>query len=106
MDPKVKKYLHEEFIPKRLKVSIPTRAIMPKEETEYLKYHEDQHNVVVLDKPLFNLANEISLFNGNQVAIFMYGTEELSGMIITSKSLHDTLKNLFELVRNIYYPTK
>ena len=55
MDPRVEKYIYNEFIPQRQKIQAKTKAIMSKENSEYVKYHKKSHNTVVVDKPLFNL---------------------------------------------------
>ncbi len=101
MDPKVEKYLYEEFIPRRLKLKTPTKAIMSKDNSQYLKYHEKKHNTLVVEKPLFNLGNEIVVFGENKVAVLMYSTEEMSGLIIESQTLHDALRSVFELVWDV-----
>ena len=102
MDPKVEKYIHEEFIPRRLKIKTETKAIVSKDTSQYLKYHEKKHNTLVVEKPLFNLGNEIVVFGENKVAVLMYSTEEMSGLIIESQTLHDALRSVFELVWDVY----
>lgn len=106
MDPKVEKYIYEEFVPRRMKIKIKTKAIMSKDNSEYVKYHKKSHNTIVVDKPLFNLGNEIVVFGENKVAVLMYATEEMSGLIIESQTLHDGLSSLFNLVRDVYKSKK
>lgn len=106
MDPKVEKYIYEEFVPRRLKIKTKTKAIMSKDNSEYVKYHKKSHNTIIVDKPLFNLWNEIVVFGGNKVAVLMYATEEMSGLIIESQTLHDGLSSLFNLVRDVYKSKK
>ena len=77
MDPRVEKYIYNEFIPKRQKIHVKTKAIMSKENSEYTKYHKKSYTTVVVDKPLFNLGNEIVVYGENKVAILMYATEEM-----------------------------
>lgn len=55
MDPRVEKYIYNEFIPQRQKINVKTKAIMSKENSEYVKYHKKSHNTIIVDKPLFNL---------------------------------------------------
>jgi len=102
MDPKVEKYIYEEFIPRRLKVKTQTKAIMSKNDAKYLKYHEKKHNTVIVEKPLFKLGNEIVVFGKNKIAVLMYSTGEMSGLIIESQTLHDALRSVFELIWEVY----
>lgn len=106
MDPKVEKYIYEEFVPRRLKIKTKTKAIMSKDNSEYLKYHKKNHNTIIVDKPLFNLGNEIVVFGENKVAVLMYATEEMSGLIIESQTLHDGLTSLFGLLWDVYKSKK
>lgn len=106
MDPKVEKYIYEEFVPRRIKIKTKTKAIMSKDNSEYVKYHKKSHNTIIVDKPLFNLGNEIVVFGENKVAVLMYATEEMSGLIIESQTLHDGLKSLFNLVWDVYKSKK
>jgi hypothetical protein len=106
MDPKVEKYIYEEFVPRRMKIKVKTKAIMSKDNSEYVKYHKKSHNTIIVDKPLFNLGNEIVVFGENKVAVLMYATEEMSGLIIESQTLHDGLSSLFNLVRDVYKSKK
>jgi len=62
MDPKVEKYIYEEFVPRRKKIKAKTKAIMSKNNSEYINYHKKSHDTIIVDKPLFNLGNEIVVF--------------------------------------------
>lgn len=106
MDSKVEKYIYEEFVPRRMKIKTKTKAIMSKDDSQYLKYHKKSHNTIIVDKPLFNLWNEIVVFWWNKIAVLMYATEEMSGLIIESQTLHDWLRSLFDLVRDVYKTKK
>jgi hypothetical protein len=55
---------------------------------------------------LFNLGNEIVVFGWNKIAVLMYATEEMSGLIIESQTLHDGLTSLFSLLRDAYKTKK
>lgn len=106
MDPKFVEYLNREFIPRRMKLKIKTKSIMAKDNSDYGAYHKKTHNVLVIDKPLFKISNDIVLYWSNKVAILMYATEEISALIIESKSLHDGLTSLFNLIWDIYKKKK
>lgn len=106
MDPKVATYIYDEFLPKRKKYKTKTKAIISKDNSAYGEYHKKSHTSVFVDKPLFNFGNEIVVFGGNKVAILMYATDEMSGLIIESTTLHDWLASLFDLIRNVYKTKK
>lgn len=106
MDPKVEKYIYEEFVPRRMKIKTKTKAIMSKDNSEYVKYHKKSHNTIIVDRPLFNLWNEIVVFGKNKIAVLMYATDEMSGLIIESQTLHDGLTSLFDLLRDVYKTKK
>jgi hypothetical protein len=78
MNPKVEKFINEEFIARRLKIKAKTKAIMSKNNSEYMQYHKKSHDTIIVDKPLFNLGNEIVVFGQNKVAVLMYATDEMS----------------------------
>ena len=102
MDPKVEQYINEEFVPRRMKIKTKTKAIMSKNNSEYMQYHKKSHDTIVVDKPLFNLWNEIVVFGKNKIAVLMYATDEMSWLIIESQTLHDGLRSLFTLLRDAY----
>ena len=106
MDPRVEKYIYNEFIPQRMKVKTKTKAIMSRDKSQYLDYHKKSHNTLVVDKPLFDLWNEIVVYGGNKVAVLMYDTTEMSWLTIESQTLHDGLTSLFNLIRDIYKKKK
>ncbi len=106
MDPRVEKYIYNEFIPQRLKIKTKTRAIMSQDKSKYMDYHKKSHNTLIVDKPLFDLWNEIVVYSGNKVAILMYDTAEMSWLTIESQTLHDGLTSLFNLIRDIYKKKK
>ncbi len=106
MDPKVAEFLNKEFIPRRLKLKIKTKSIMAKDESDYGKYHKKAHDTLVIDKPFFMIGNDIVIYWSNKVAVLMYATEEMSGLIIESHTLHQALTSLFNLIRDIYKKKK
>jgi hypothetical protein len=55
MDPRVEKYIYNEFIPQRLKIKTKTRAIMSQDKSKYMDYHKKSHNTLIVDEPLFDL---------------------------------------------------
>lgn len=107
----LEKYLINERVPRRLKFTTKTRAIIDKKSIKhkndsYSDYHESTHETLIIDNPLFNISNEIIIHWKDEVSIMMYGDEDLSAMIVKSQTLHDTLKSLFYLVRDMYNKKK
>jgi hypothetical protein len=45
-----------------MKIKAKTKAIMSKNNSEYINYHKKSYDTIVVDKPLFNLGNEIVVF--------------------------------------------
>lgn len=106
MDPRVEKYIYNEFIPQRSKIKTKTRAIMSRNKSQYIDYHKKSHNTLIVDKPLFDLWNEIVVYSNNKVAILMYDTAEMSWLTIESQTLHDGLTSLFNLIWDMYKKKK
>jgi hypothetical protein len=106
MDPRIEEYIYHEFIPLRAKIKTKTKAIMSRDTSKYMEYHKKLHNTVIVDKPLFDLGNEIVVYGQNKVAILMYDTAEMSGLIIESQTLHDGLTSLFTLIWDLYKKRK
>lgn len=106
MDPRVEAYIYNEFIPQRVKVKIKTKAIMSQDKSKYMDYHKKSHNTLIVDKPLFDLWNEIVVYGNNKVAILMYDTAEMSWLTIESQTLHDGLTSLFNLIRDMHKKKK
>lgn len=106
MDPRVEEYIYNEFIPQRKKIKTKTKAIMSRNKSQYTDYHKKSHNTLIVDKPLFELGNEIVVYGTNKVAILMYDTAEMSWLTIESQTLHDGLTSLFTLIRDTHKKKK
>lgn len=104
IDPKLQKYLVEEFVPWRLKFKTKTRAIISKKSLSqsYSKYNKSKHDSLVIDDPIFDMANEIIIHWKNKVSILMYSSNEMSGLVISSITLHNWLKSMFNLIRKLH----
>ena len=100
IDPAFQSYLVDEFAPWRLKFPIKTKSILAKKsDNKYIKYHVTKHDSLIIDDPLFDFADEIILYGKDKVALVMYATQEMCGLIIASKTLHNCLKGMFNLMR-------
>lgn len=104
IDPRLEKYLVEEFVPRRLKHKTKTKAIISKESLNqnYSQYNKSKHDSIIIDDPIFNIANEIVIHGKNKISILMYNPNEMSALIINSQTLHNGLKSMFNLIRKIY----
>lgn len=90
MDPRFSRYLQEEFGPKRLECPLKTKVIISsKNKTEYLEFNQKTHESLVIDDEIFDMGNEIVLFGHDKTAILMYSKDEMSGLVIGSKTLHE-----------------
>jgi len=106
MDETLHKRLMKSFVPRRLQYSTPTRAIISKQSLsqEYSRYNQEKHENIVIDDPIFDIANEVIVHGKDKVSLIMYTPTEMSGLIITSKTLHNCLKSMFNLIRKVYSP--
>ena len=105
INPVLEKYLVKEFVPWRLKFKTKTLAIIDKKSQNqdkewYVNYNVSKHDSIIIDDPNFNLSNEIIVHWKDKVSVMMYGEEELSVLVVKSKTLHDGLKSIFMLIRN------
>jgi sugar-specific transcriptional regulator TrmB len=85
----------EEFIEKRIKQKIKVTAIIPSDMDDKKKdalWLMERFNI---DKKMYTAPVEIDIF-GDKVAILSFG-EELIGMIIESKQIAQSLKQIFTL---------
>ena len=91
-------FLDNEYLPKRLEKRIWVRAIAP-DVPEMQQYSEtDQASLRktrIINNKIFELDVEINLYGKKRIAIMSF--EEKFGMIVESKKIHDTLKNIFEM---------
>lgn len=77
--------------------------IVSADSSNYTQANTRLHEHIIIDDPIFSLANEIVLYNKNKVALLLYNTDEKSACIIESKTLFDALKSMFELLRKHLY---
>lgn len=59
------------------------------------------HEYRLVKDPVFELSNEIVMYDGNKVALLMYNADELSGVVIESSSFHKALTNIFYTIWNL-----
>lgn len=104
IDPRFEKWLTTEFKSIRQKLTTASKIIQARWEKsdEYLSYHKDNYSSVIIDDPIFELANEIVLYGINKVALMMYSTNELCWLVIESTTLYQWLKSMFNLIWKMY----
>jgi len=91
IDPQLQKYLVEEFVPWRLKYKTKTKAIISKQsiKQKYSQYNKSKHEHLIIDDPIFDIANEIIVHGKDKVSLLMYSPHEMSALVITSQTLHN-----------------
>lgn len=104
MDPRFEKWLSTEFKTMRQKIKTKSKVIQSKWEkiNDYITFHRDNYSNIMIPDPLFELLNEIVIYGNNKVAMMMYNTNELCGLVIESKTLYHWLKSMFNLIRKLY----
>lgn len=102
IDTEFEKYLQEVFVPLRKKSTAKTKAILSKQNSEYIKFNLEMHEAIVIKDPIFKLSNEIVLYGQDKIAIFNFSQWELYGVSVRSKSLFETLKSIFLLLWKTY----
>jgi hypothetical protein len=97
-----------DFVPWRLKYQTKTKAIISQQslDQEYSKYNQERHESIVIDDPIFDIANEIIVHGKDKVSLLMYTSEELSALVITSRTLHNGLKSIFNLIWKMHQKKK
>lgn len=101
IDPAFAHYIEKEFIPRRKTFPRKAKAILSGHKSNYEEYMYTTHDCIVIDDPLFTLANEIVVYGQDRVLILMYAPSEMAALVIQSKTLSDALKSLFHLVRKM-----
>lgn len=96
-------YFDTEFIPQRIKKGISAKVILSQSE-ENLDYKKLHHNkkkltdTIMIQYDQLQEGVEINIYGDFKIMIAMRAEEELSGLIISSKKLHDTLLNIFNFI--------
>lgn len=105
MDPKLAEHLFATHVKKRAELGILAKVLVSWSEKNKKYQSRDQEQfrkTVCIDNPLFNMANEIDIYGPNKIAISLYSGEEMSGIIIHSKKLYDSVSSIFNLLWEQY----
>jgi HTH-type transcriptional regulator, sugar sensing transcriptional regulator len=90
------------YIPERQKKNIWIRAILPDSEElrPYIAKNSEQlRKSKTIDETKYNMDNEIILYAKNKTAILNYGDK--LGIIINSSKIHESIKQIFEIMWEI-----
>lgn len=99
---KMKDFLENEFVEYRMKQKTKTRAIIADKNSRYAKYHEDKHDTLVINDPVFEMWNEIVLYWNWKIWVLSYFEKEVYWLVIESKVLYKWLKSMFNLIWKAY----
>lgn len=101
MDERFKEFFDWEFKEYRLKQKNPTKAIISDSTSNYSKYHQENHNTLIIEDPIFEMWNEIVIYWW-KIAILSYNKDEIYWLVIESNVLSKWLKSMFNLIRKTY----
>jgi len=101
IDEKFLDFFQNEFFEYRKTQKNPTKAIITKEKSKYQDYHKDKHNTLVIDDPIFEMWNEIVIYD-KKMAVLSYKKNEIYGLIVESEVLAKGLKSVFNLIWKAY----
>lgn len=97
----LKNYLNKSFVPLRVTNKIKAKVILCHSPANK-EYHQiNKKNLietVFIDHDIFHLPCGIDIHGGNKVSFVMFSEEEMSGIVVTSVKLHDTLANIFDFM--------
>lgn len=102
---KLKEFFNNEYIPERIKKNIRAKVILQPstENNSYKKLFNNKKTITETKKVNYDSLQEwieISMYWMNKTMIALRSEEEMSGIIISSKKLHDGLLNIFRLLWN------
>jgi len=104
MQPALSKRLFGSFLPQRIKLKIPAKVIVSNNQANKNYKAMDKKSLKetrIIKQDLFSLSGEINIYGENKVMIAMFNDKEMSWIIIHSKSMHDSLKSIFNLIWKI-----
>lgn len=102
IDEKVEKFFNEEFVKERKKCPTKSLVITTKKSVEEdyfdVKNEDSLYERIYIQNPRLDFADDIMVYGGNKVVIFMFNKNEIWAIIIESQSLHNTIKSLFYII--------
>ncbi len=94
-------FIRKEVVPQRRKLNVFTHFIVPRNNTNIHIQTEDEIHFAehrIVDFPRQKNPIELLLFEESSVGFLSFTSHEQFGVIIDSAAIHQTLRNLFELV--------
>lgn len=99
MDPMIKDYLFDSYLPRRIEKEIFAHVITPK-NPENIQFREEDKECMretrFFSKNQFPIEVEINVY-GQKTAFFSYKTEELFAVILESPAIANSMKAIFNL---------
>jgi len=93
-----------EFLPKRVKAWIFAKVIMQWDEDDHTYIHqknkETLNEILIVQEELFDIECQIDTYANNKVSIIIASDNDLAWIIIESKRVYNTVKNIFDLIWN------
>ena len=89
----------KHYVPERVKRNIWMRIIVPDSASlkPYIEKNPEQLRIVkTIEEEKYNMENELMLYDKNKIAILNYGDK--IGIIIESPKIHNSLKQIFEIM--------
>lgn len=104
-DKYLQKYLNSVHIKERQKNNVKAKILMPigMSNDKWYEPNDNKKNYklteirYIVDEK-FTMDNEIDLYDDNKIWIMLYGTNEMFGLLIESKSIYDMLAAIFDLL--------
>lgn len=97
----LKDYLNKSFVPLRVSHKIKAKVILC-QSPDNKEYHQTNKKNLIeslfIDHDIFHLPCWIDIHSGNKVSFLMFSDQEMSGLIVTSSKLHDTLASVFDFI--------
>lgn len=100
-NPILRDYLNEYFVPQRVSHKIKAKVICCESDDNKSYHKTNKKNLIDLKfikDDIFKLSCGIDIYAGEKVSIVLFSKEEMSGLIVTSKRLHDTLASIFDFI--------
>lgn len=102
IDEEFMSWLMGPYQKKRASVQRSSKCIITWSDNMYNQYTQDRYEYLMIDDESFTFSNEIVMYNTNKVAVLMYSSQEMWWVLIESKTLHDALVSIFNLLRKAH----
>jgi len=103
MNSTLEKWLYSDYLPKRIENKLKFRVIVANKEQSKYYYNVTKKDLIekkYIPGLSFGVQGEIQLYWPNKVAISMDHDDELAWLLIESKQLYTSMKNIFDFIRS------